>query len=76
MLERDYTNIVKKFENCLPSSFEDIAVRSMTFLVLLDMSSKRMMAWRGKGTTVGKQHASSQSSVCNLFRDWSQRGQS
>jgi len=46
MLEKDYTNILKKFGNNLPSYFEDIALKNMTFLALLDISDERTIVFR------------------------------
>jgi len=45
MLEKDYTNVLKKLENNLPSNFEDIALRNMTFLALLDISGERTIVF-------------------------------
>jgi len=35
ILEKDYTNILKKLQDDLSSNFEDIALKNMTFLALL-----------------------------------------
>jgi len=46
MLKKDYINILKKLEDDLPSYFEDIALKNMTFLALLDISGERTIVFR------------------------------
>jgi len=46
MLRKDYTNILKKLVDDLPSYFEDIALRNMTFLALLDISGEWTIMFR------------------------------
>lgn len=52
-LERNFTNILTKLEDDLPFNFEDTEyLRSMIYLVLLDILGERTIAWRRKGMTI------------------------
>jgi len=46
MLKKNYTIILKKAKNDLPSYFEDIVLKNMTFLALLDISGERTIVFR------------------------------